>query len=57
MLFHYWKRHGILPSVLFNLPIGEKIVLRAFFEQEMEDRQKILRAGKVFPTLDVVNAL
>jgi hypothetical protein len=57
MLFYYWKRHGILPSVLFNLPIGEKLVIRAFYEQEIEDTQKVVKTGKVFPVFDVANAL
>ena len=54
MLYHYWKRHGILPSVLYNLPIGEKIVLRAFYEREMEEKYKAIRTGKVFPVIDMI---
>jgi hypothetical protein len=54
MLYHYWIRHGILPSVLYNLPVGEKIVLRAFYEHEMEEKHKAIQTGKVFPVIDLI---
>lgn len=29
-----------MPSDFFNRSVGEKIVIREFYEQEIEDRQK-----------------
>jgi hypothetical protein len=43
MMYYYWTRHGIRPSVFFNMPIGERIVIRGFYEHE---REKIERALK-----------
>lgn len=36
-MYYYWKTKGILPSVLYNLPYGEKVVIRAFYEKEMSE--------------------
>ena len=40
MMYYYWKNKGIRPSVFYNMPEGEKTVLRAFFEQEIEDMKR-----------------
>ena len=40
--------------MLYNRPIGEKIVIRALYEHEMEEKQKAFRTGKVFPVIDMI---
>jgi hypothetical protein len=32
--------HHTLPGSYYNLPEGEKVVIRAFFEKHMEQRKK-----------------
>jgi hypothetical protein len=39
-MYYYWKEKGILPSVLYNLPSGELMVIRAFYEREIEEKHK-----------------
>lgn len=41
MMYYFWKTKGLRPSVFWNMPAGEKIVLRAFYEYETtKDTQK-----------------
>jgi hypothetical protein len=42
LLFRY---HHILPADYYDRKVGEKRIIRAFLEQEMEDRQKEADAG------------
>lgn len=37
MMYHYWNKFGMRPSVFYNMPLGEKIVIRAFFENEIKE--------------------
>ena len=30
MMYYYWTRHGIRPSVFYGMPPGERLVIRAF---------------------------
>ncbi|MCT4605859.1 MAG: hypothetical protein N4A64_07100 [Marinisporobacter sp.] len=43
MLYYYWKTKGIRPSVLYNMPRGEMILLMAFYEKEMEELEKMMK--------------
>ena len=55
MLYYYWTRHGIRPSVIYNLPPGELLVIRAFYEHERADVNETLRKNtKVFPVVDIL---
>lgn len=40
MMYYYWRHGRVRPSVFYNMAAGEKMVIRAFFEQEIEDRNK-----------------
>ncbi len=39
MLFYLFTKHHILPGNYYNLSEGEKVIIRAFFEKEMELKQ------------------
>lgn len=36
MLYYYWVTKGIRPSVFAAMPYGEKVVVRAFYEREIQ---------------------
>ncbi|MFD3259988.1 hypothetical protein ACE3MQ_15375 [Paenibacillus lentus] len=36
LLFHMWSRHSLRPGVFWSLPKGERMLLRAFTEMELE---------------------
>lgn len=36
-MFEAYRRHGILPSKIYNMRIEEKIILRAFIEMELQE--------------------
>ncbi len=58
MLYYYWTRHGIRPSVIYNLPPGELLVIRAFYEHEREDvKAALAKSQNYLPVLDVVQML
>lgn len=42
-MFYYWKYHGIRPSVFYSMPKGELTVIQAFYEKELEERDKVLK--------------
>lgn len=50
MMYWLYARHHVLPSAFSNMGSGEKIVLRAFFEYEVEaenrENEKIRREMK-----------
>ncbi len=37
MLYWFYAKHHMKPSDFYNMGIGEKTVMRAFFLQEAED--------------------
>jgi len=45
MLYYYWSRRGIRPSDIHNMPPGEQLLVRAFFEYEMDEREKLAKSG------------
>ncbi len=54
-MYYYWTRHGIRPSVLFNMPMGERQIIRAFYEHEREEVNRMMKAQKqVFPVVDLL---
>ena len=54
-MYYYWTRHGIRPSVLFNMPMGERQVIRAFFEYEREEVNRALKGQKnIMPVVDLL---
>lgn len=54
-MYYYWTRHGIRPSVLFNMPLGERLMVRAFYEREREEIERTVKTQKqVFPVIDVL---
>ncbi|WP_162265468.1 hypothetical protein [Abyssisolibacter fermentans] len=44
MMYYYWNTKGIRPSVLYNMPKGELLLIMAFYEQELKDREKMMKA-------------
>nr|DAZ18585.1 MAG TPA: hypothetical protein [Caudoviricetes sp.] len=42
-MFYYWKHHGIRPSVFYSMQKGELTVIQAFYEKELEERDKVLK--------------
>lgn len=45
-MYYVFTRHGILPSVFFKMPHGEKIILRAFMLKEIEDEKEAVDSIK-----------
>ena len=39
-MYYYWKTKGIRPSVFYSMPKGELILIKAFFEKEIADKNK-----------------
>ncbi|WP_255941048.1 hypothetical protein [Saccharibacillus sp. JS10] len=36
MMYHMWVRHHLRPGEFWNLPRGERLMLLAFSEEELE---------------------
>jgi hypothetical protein len=34
-------KHGIFPGMYYNLPVGEKTVLKALFEDYLENKDEV----------------
>ncbi len=39
-MYYLFAEKNILPGSYYNLPAGEKAVIRAFFEKDMESRRR-----------------
>lgn len=39
MMYYYWTEKGIRPSVFYNIPEREKLVIRAFYEYEQSEKR------------------
>ena len=37
MMYYYWTRKAIRPSFFYNLPQGELAIIRAFYEEYIEE--------------------
>lgn len=51
-MYYCWDKHGMLPSVYYNMDIGERLILKAFFERKMESKEnlhKSLGDSPIFP--------
>jgi hypothetical protein len=35
-MYYLFTKNGILPGTYYNLTMGEKVVIRAFFEKDMD---------------------
>lgn len=42
-MYYYWRHKGIRPSVFYSMPKGELTVIQAFYQQELEDREKLIK--------------
>ncbi|MBD8500742.1 MULTISPECIES: hypothetical protein [Paenibacillus] len=54
MLYYYWSRKGIRPSIIQSMSAGERHLIRAFFEMELEERHKAAKTGNVFVTMSAL---
>lgn len=43
MMYYYWKTKGIRPSIFYQMSKGEQVVIRAFFEKELEEKNEMIR--------------
>ncbi|WP_165000430.1 hypothetical protein [Anaerophilus nitritogenes] len=43
MIYYFWKTKGIRPSVIYNMPRGELILLMAFYEKEMQEIEEMMK--------------
>lgn len=50
-MYYYWTRKGIRPSVFYSMSPGEKVMIKAFFEEEMAERERMAKAGAVCPMM------
>ena len=39
-MYYYWEKDGTRPSVFYNMPSGELKIIMAFFENEIEEKEK-----------------
>ena len=46
MMYYYWKRKGISPSVFYAMPKGELTVVQAFYEQEIAERNEVIKQAQ-----------
>ena len=46
MMYYYWKHKGIRPSVFYAMPRGELLVVQAFFEKEIEERNEAIKQSQ-----------
>ena len=46
MMYYYWKHKGIRPSVFYAMPRGELLVLQAFYEREIEERNEAIQKAE-----------
>lgn len=53
MMYYYWVEHGIRPSVFYNMSSGEKLVVRSFYEKEMEEKYEKIKGLKDIPIYPV----
>lgn len=51
MMYHYWKTKGIRPSVFYTMPKGEQLMIRAFFELEIDERNENIKKGMICPAM------
>ena len=42
MMYFYWTRKGIRPSFFYELPQGELALIRAFYEEHIEELNNTL---------------
>ena len=45
-IYHMFTEHGVMPSVLYNAPLGERILCNAIFQVEMESRMNSNKIGQ-----------
>lgn len=57
MMYYYWTRHGIRPSVLYQMPPGERLLIRAFYEYDREQVEEALkkRGQAAFATFNILD--
>ena len=41
-MYYYWVNGKVSPSVFYNMPKGELMVIQAFFEQEIKERNEAM---------------
>jgi hypothetical protein len=49
MMYWYWKKKGIRPSVFYQIPYGELTIIRAFYELEVEEENEKIKALSGMP--------
>jgi len=40
LLYWLWAEKNITPGQYYDMPVGEKIIIRAFVNKMLEDRQR-----------------
>ena len=57
MMYYYWKKSNIRPSVFYSMPKGELTVLQAFFEKEVEEHNELIKSteGKGVLPVAIIN--
>ena len=46
MMYYYWKHKGIRPSVFYAMPKGELIVVQAFYEAEVAEKNEMIKQSQ-----------
>lgn len=46
MMYWYWKKRGIRPSVFYSMPRGELTVIQAFHQKEVEEYNEAMKQAE-----------
>jgi hypothetical protein len=46
MMYWYWKKKGIRPSVFYSMPRGELTVIQAFHIKEVEEHNEVMKQAE-----------
>lgn len=50
-MYYYWKKKGIKPSVFYEMPKGELLIIKSFYEEEMKELEKLNKSGAACPMM------
>lgn len=53
MMSYYWRKHGIRPKVFIEMDSDELAFIKACYEIELENEEKLVSEGKVFPVIHI----
>ena len=52
-MYYLFKYKNIMPTDYYNMKFGEKVIVKAFIQQEQEELYKISKNKGVFPIIQM----